>query len=253
MLISVIIVPLQAFRGYDDNPSWLAVRNLHDIQLDLSKEPTYANGKVADDTSSSQNPTGPVAHIQCVHIPVHYGTILDTIPRLHGSKEPFSPQAERWFDDRCDSTGLAGHKDKCYPDGYRIEHPKEGFDVIIHVGVGRAGGIRVETLGHKIGYKHGDTQEDLAPELPLTTLAQDLENGSVPVEYDPSVANDELVQDGKLRGFGEGYEAFKLEEMTDVDVSRVVEWLKERGMSVSYHSSYRIFFPNWFNCFRLGL
>ena len=227
----------QAFRGYDDNPSWLAVRNLHGTRLDLSKEPTYEPGKGSDDPSSLTVSTdiGAVAHIQCVHVPVHYGTILDTIPRLHGSEKPYSPQAERWFDDRCDTTGLAGEKDKYYPDGYRIKHPDEGFDVIIHVGVGSSGGIRVETLGHKIGYRHGDTKEDLAPELPLTGETSP-ENGSTQVEYDPSVANEELVQDGKLRGFGEGYETYGLEERTDVDVPGIVKWLREKGMGVGCFS-----------------
>lgn len=192
-----------------------------------------------------------MAHIQCVHIPVHYGTILDTIPRLHGSKEPYSPHAERWFDDRCDQTGLAGEDGKSYPDGYRVEHPEDDFDVIIHVGVGRTGGIRVETLGHKIGYKHGDTKEDLAPEVSLGVpkkSSHGTANGDETVdgvnrgqiEYDPSVANEELIKDGKLRGFGQGYETFDLEERTDVDVPAIVEWLKRKGMGVGINQFGRL-------------
>lgn len=112
--------------------------------------------------------------------------------------------------------------------------------MIIHVGVGKTGPLRVETLGHKVGYKHGDARDDLAPEVPLVsrtivttggdTNTERIADDQIQIEYDPSVANQELLEDGKLRGFGEGYEAFDLEERTIANVPDIVEWLKQKGM-----------------------
>ncbi|KAK7691531.1 hypothetical protein QCA50_004930 [Cerrena zonata] len=234
-VLQVLITGFGAFRNYEDNPSWLAVRGLHGARLDLSTTPEFNPGPESSNPVSTSGAA--VAHIQCIQVPVHYGSILDIVPRLHGSKKPYSPHAEKWFDERCDDTGLAGEEGKHYPNGYRIEHPEDGFDVIIHVGVGKTGALRVETLGHKVGYKHEDAREDLAPEVIQANIAADsdtngkgLSDDYSQIEYDPSVANEELFKDGKLRGFGEGYEAFHLEERTTVNVPDIVERLKQQGM-----------------------
>lgn len=161
-------------------------------------------------------------------MPVHYGAVLDLVPRLHGGK-PLSPHARAWYDDRCDDSGLAGQKGLSYPEGYAIEHPEAGWDVIIHVGVGLKGGIECETLAHKFGYDLPDTANELAP-----VIGESQSSTSVERDDGKAISSNLSVKDGKVRGFGEGYEQFSEDETTPIDVPDLVRWLSENGMGVSW-------------------
>ncbi|GAK64121.1 peptidase C15, pyroglutamyl peptidase I-like protein [Moesziomyces antarcticus] len=184
--VNVLITGFGPFMSVVTNPSWLSVKPLHNMRL-CSTTP--------DRTSES----GEGVRIQTLQVPVHYSSVLDLVPRLHG-RTPRS--GTFWHDPRLDSPhgGTAG---QVYPDGYPIDHPASGYDVVIHVGVGRGGSIRLESLAHKHSYDKPDTASSLAPSL------------------SPS-----------RRGFGEGYEEFADIEQTTINIGELVGWLKRKGLEV---------------------
>ena len=112
------------------------------------------------------------AHISAVEVPVTYTAVLSMIPPLHASKQ---------------------------------------YDVILHVGVGKPGGLEVERLAHKMGYNQTD-------------------------------ADGKLCEGTKgKRGFGQGYEEFGDEIRTGVDVDAVVKHLHSKGLKVSVGSSHTMY------------
>lgn len=142
---------------------------------------------------------------------MHYGSILDLAPRLHGAR-PTSAAAHFWHDTRLDGS-YGGETGKSYPEGYpNVRHPQVGlggrdtYDVVIHVGVGKTGSLRCETQAHKTGYNAPDANHCLAP------------------------IADVVSQSNKVRGFGQGYDEFGALEKTTVDAIGLVSWLKDIGM-----------------------
>ncbi|KAN0059991.1 hypothetical protein ACQY0O_007964 [Thecaphora frezii] len=230
--VKVLITGYGPFRSVVNNPSWLAVKPLHNLRLDLARPLSSASAQAAPANVEAGTPAQ--ALIQCIQLPVHYGQILDTIPRLHSATHAYSPDATLWFDPRCDTaSGLAGVPDKSYPQGYSIQppSPEDGWDVILHVGVGRQGGVECETLAHKLGYNLPDAAECLAPLVDTEQRGIEATNGAQRQGADgKAIAESLAVKDGKERGFGKGYEEFPEVQKTEVDVPGLMEWLKQQGI-----------------------
>lgn len=216
--VNILITGFGPFMRIDKNPSWLAVKPLHNTILDLNQPPAL---------SSSRTPSRPTkradeavyqerrARIQSLQIPVHYASVLDLVPRIHGGK-PLLPQAKFWYDDSLDGI-WAGKEGESYPDGY-TELVQKQWDVVIHVGVGRDSSLTCETQAHKTGYGKPDAKQEFAPLLPNAARS------SVDAKY--------LDKQGLVRGFGgSAYDHFNDTERTSIDVPQLVSWLKERGMA----------------------
>ncbi|CDS00435.1 uncharacterized protein SPSC_01675 [Sporisorium scitamineum] len=212
--LDILITGFGPFMSVGNNPSWLAVKPLHDTVLDLSTAPTLSttrDDKVAngDDDGGS----GFKGRIQAMQIPVHYGSVLDVVPRIHGC-EPGAPEARFWYDSRLDRD-FGGKPRGVYPEAYPVEPPvSKSWDVVIHVGVGRQGSLRCETQAHKLGYGKPDANGEYAPLTDSTA----------------NVLPKHLDKDGAIRGFSTAYETFTELESTRIPVSELVSWLKERGM-----------------------
>ncbi|SNX83591.1 uncharacterized protein MEPE_02298 [Melanopsichium pennsylvanicum] len=214
--ISILITGFGPFMSVADNPSWLAVKTLDNSVLSLHTPPSLD----ASSSSASTDPErGVRARIQTLQMPVHYGSVLDLVPRIHGTT-PSCPEAKFWHDSRLDPH-KGGQEGQHYPGGYSIEHPSSGFDIVIHVGVGRGGSLRCETQAHKSGYAKPDANGEFAPLLPKLSPTQLSSEGILAKHLD---------KNGRLRGFDVGYEEFSTVENTAIDVPQLVNWLKERGM-----------------------
>lgn len=101
--------------------------------------------------------------ITALEVPVVYDAVLDTVPGLY-QQPPVHPAT--------DSTHITP------------QAPREGYDLIIHVGVAGTGPLRAEKLGHKSGYRIPDAEgklgaferhydefdEELETEIDLSTL-----------------------------------------------------------------------------------
>lgn len=213
--LNVLITGFGPFMSVETNPSWLAVKPLHNTQLDLSTPPSLFSGSIVKE----QKEEGGKVRIQTVQVPVHYGSVLDVVPRMYGSK-PTSRGAKFWHDDRLDD-GFGGVQGGVFPEGYPVQVPEEegGWDVVIHVGVGRGGSLRCETQAHKAGYGKPDANGSLAPLVSTTAVG--------------NVDRKHLDKDGCTRGFGnhDGYESFADVECNPIDVATLVAWLQDQGMS----------------------
>ncbi|KDQ57541.1 hypothetical protein JAAARDRAFT_69654 [Jaapia argillacea MUCL 33604] len=156
-------------------------------------------------------------HITTLMVPVTYEAVLSLVPGFH-TRPPTLPEPH----------------DPAFP----IPAPPEGgYDFILHVGVAGRGPLRMEKLGHKLGYGMKDAQGKLAPIVELTasggtaeiTEAERIERERLPV------ASVDVSGDGgdqPVRGFGKGYEIFDEEIYTDIDVERLVAVMKESGYQI---------------------
>lgn len=162
--------------------------------------------------------------ITTLEIPVSYEAVLDTVPKLH-LRPPVLPEDA---------------KDSLCP-----LPPSKGYDFIFHVGVAGSGPLRMERLGHKLGYYKTDVNGKLAPIV--RGSPSDFERQSdVFVNEQPMESLDDISP--LSRGFGVGYETFpdgkyaqivqlfnhhlQADIYTDIDVSRLVYDLQNSGIEV---------------------
>ena len=126
----------QPNRKVKDNPSWLAVSKLNGTTLALDTS-----------TSSYEREKRGEIHFSAIEIPTTYSAVLETVPLLH-ERPPQLPHNLTIAGDPAD----------------RVEHPpEEGYDLILHCGVGYDGDIRIEQRAHKSGYSKSDMDGHLAP------------------------------------------------------------------------------------------
>ncbi|KAK0561682.1 hypothetical protein OC861_005688, partial [Tilletia horrida] len=158
--INVLVTGLGPFGQWKHNAGWSAISRLHDTYLDPWSPPLQKDHEAISSPPTSDLPR---IHIQTLQIPMHYPAVLDLIPRLHGH-EPASPYADPWLDPKGAQDQFAGDG-RAYPAGYRVRHPVDGWDVILHVGVGKGGKMTLETTARKHGYKARDTDGNFPPPL----------------------------------------------------------------------------------------
>ncbi|KAJ7462016.1 hypothetical protein FB451DRAFT_1267503 [Mycena latifolia] len=128
----VLVTGFGPFGTYKENPSWLAVRTLHDTIINTA--PT--RGK------PPKGPKPDSIHLTALNIPTVYSAVLNTLPGLHAQPpvlpEQYTPPTSR-------------------------APPEEGFQLIVHVGVAGPGPLRAERLAHKTGYQLPDYERQSPP------------------------------------------------------------------------------------------
>ncbi|GAA5911290.1 hypothetical protein JCM5296_004792 [Sporobolomyces johnsonii] len=154
------------FRNYTINPSWEAVRPLNDTLLSDPPAP------LGDAALPAAPPESASSHrsirLTSSLLPVKYTSALSIVPALHAQTKPdFCP------------------------------------DLIIHVGVGSEGAVRLEQRARKVGYEKPDADGEMAPFDKETG-----EKGYTGVEWREVAAD--------LR--------------TSVDGQRVVSWVRGKGL-----------------------
>ena len=165
-------------------------------------------------------------HISTLQIPVVYESILEIVPGLH-ARPPLLPES--------------------LPPDF-LPPPKTSYDFMFHIGVAGRGPLRLERVGHKLGYHMKDatgklaalvrsTPKDFSRRDNTNTLSFAAENaererlGMDPIEAQTSVGGDSIVR--ATRGFGPAYETFPDDITTDIDVSKLVQELRRSGVEVS--------------------
>jgi pyroglutamyl-peptidase len=232
-----------------DNPSWLAVKDLHNsiLYVDPPAEPIAVEGEVAmrppppsypprPPLPPSRAPIGPDVdmdpasdpipieidrdprqiHITAHKVPVIYQTVLDDVPLIH-TRPP-----------------SLHHTSEVIP---QIPPPENGYDFVLHVGVAGRGPLRVERRGHKLGYLMKDINGELPPIVAKAELT-DQEKVEQAMAQRHRAANNleekesRSVAEVPSRGFGIGYEKMPAELETDIDVPKLIRYLKEVGIDV---------------------
>lgn len=162
----VLITGFGPFRGLATNPSWTAVQQLHN--------------KIIDSSGTAQRRM----HITALEVPVVYETVLNLVPALH-ARPPILPE---------------------YAESDSSPPPPDGYDLIIHVGLGGTHVLRLEAQAHKHGYVLPD----------ITGKPGPLIEGENPAEK---------------RGFDKGYEPFGDTLRTNVAVEELVGDLQKEGIA----------------------
>ena len=120
----------------------------------------------------------------------------------------------------------------------------EGYDLIVHVGVGARGGLSLEKRGRKEGYLIPDYEGKLAPVLGPYEKAGKYALGDQVLLSDAIRHEIERASGGSSgsepddpenafrRGFGEGYEEFPDEIWNSLDCDQIVAHLKKTGFEV---------------------
>lgn len=169
-----------------------------------------------------ENPTSyqrPI-HLSTLQIPVTYEAVQEITPGLH-ARPPVLPET---------ATNIS-------------PPPPEGYDFIFHIGVAGRGPLRMERIGHKLGYHMKDASGKPAPVVrsspkdfsrrgPDENLAaENLERERLGLEgVTASEGTDTIIR--PTRGFGQAYENFPDEIPTEIDVTKLVQELKQSGVEV---------------------
>ncbi|KAF9562759.1 peptidase C15, pyroglutamyl peptidase I-like protein [Agrocybe pediades] len=233
----VLVTGFGPFQHYQGNPSWLAVSPLQNeiLHTDVPSNLLSSNPKAtAQDPVIDTHPR-PI-HITTLQIPVVYESVLAIVPGLH-ARPPILPEDA---------------PEDC------ADPPENYYDFVFHLGVAGRGPLRMERVGHKLGYHMKDAKGQLAPIVRVST--KDFtrrENGGAPSstvstlgEESVSAAENmererlgmDLVEQGSenavrpSRGFGIGYTRFPDEINTEIDVTRLVQDLKKSGVDQIYTS-----------------
>ncbi|KAG6865844.1 hypothetical protein C0991_011176 [Blastosporella zonata] len=207
----VLVTGFGPFHHYEENPSWLAVKPLHDTTI--SPDP----GDIT---------IRPI-HISALKIPVSYDAVLSIVPGLHARPPVLPPSAKAPFP----------------------PPPATGYDFIFHIGVAGRGSLRMERQAHKLGYHMKDADGKLASlarsspkdfsRRPDDRLAaENLERERLGMEMVEHTGSDNSAR--PTRGFGVQYQTFPDELPTEIDVTRLVQDLKQSGVEVGpYHKLFR--------------
>jgi len=201
----VLITGFGVFGPFKENPSWLAVRMLHNLVLDPSN---------SADTATPGPRSSRRIHITSLYVPTVYKDVLSIIPRVH-NRPPVLPSSVT---------------DARPP-------PEDGYDFILHVGVAPPDLMRLESGAHKLGYKKPDNNGELAPVVEdsgrfdnTKESAEEKAEGERLKDHIQKLNNNFKLPGGdSVRGFGKGYEQFDEELVSDLRAEEFVEELKSRG------------------------
>ncbi|RPD53517.1 peptidase C15, pyroglutamyl peptidase I-like protein [Lentinus tigrinus ALCF2SS1-6] len=233
--LRVLITGFGPFDKYKENPSWLAVKPLHNTILYTDPPtdllvPSDQAAMITDEMEEFLRRPQQI-HISTLEVPVSYQAVLSITPGLHG-RPPVLP--------RPNDPALAVPPP-----------PANGYDFIFHVGVAGRGPLRIERLGHKNGYRMKDKDGEYAPivHLPKDPIGDTAEAELQRMErmlgpphalhgpnHGPEVPEVVDIPPPPNRGFGKGYEQFADELSTDVDVPKLIVHLKESGIDQVYSS-----------------
>ncbi|KAF7792282.1 hypothetical protein EIP86_003318 [Pleurotus ostreatoroseus] len=179
--IRVLVTGFGPFWRYTENPSWSAVKPLHNtiLHVEPSTDPVFVQNQGLTQTpqhpiiaradqigavhlddhlddmpvdDADAIPTTPIeVHITTLEIPVTYQAVMSAVPGLHASP-PVLPET---------------------PEGKPLHptSPEDGYDFIFHVGVAGRGHLRLEQLAHKHGYRMKDADGQYAPVVPVVKEA----------------------------------------------------------------------------------
>lgn len=215
------------------NPSWLAARPLHNVVLQTDPanhpRPSLADDKPPPPLDDKLAVPRPI-HITALEIPATYQAILKTVPGLH-LRPPVLPEKMR---------------------AQALKPPDNGYDFMFHIGLAGRGPLRLERCGHKLGYNMKDASGHYAPVViarpkgfsrrapdgrPMT-IAEKAERDRLSLvaasEMQSNPPGDSNAKPN--RGFGgPSYEIFSDELNTDLDVTRIVQDLRQTGVEVSLY------------------
>ncbi|KAF9446396.1 peptidase C15, pyroglutamyl peptidase I-like protein, partial [Macrolepiota fuliginosa MF-IS2] len=225
-IFRVLITGFGPYGQWEVNPSWLAVKALGNVVLQTDPA-NHTRASLADD-----KPPPPLdekllvprpIHISTLEIPAAYRAIAKTVPRLH-YRPPVHPENME------DQT---------------LKPPENGYDFMFHIGLAGRGPLRLERCGHKLGYNMKDATGQYAPVVipqpkdfsrrgpdgrPMT-IAEKAERDRLALAAASEIQSNPPSDNNAKpnRGFGGPYEVFSDELNTDLDVTRIIQDMRQTG------------------------
>lgn len=164
-------------------------------------------------------------------MPVTYSAVLSIVPNLH-ARPPTLPSYGTVID-----PGLPP--------------PVDGYDFILHVGLGGRGGLSIEKRARKEGYNFKDVDGQLAPVI--SNSPSPVNDGPPKVSEAVSREQERLNGDSQgppsdgsnkpvRRGFGDDYKDFPAELWSCLNVDGMINHLKSHGSEVRSSFISTVFF-----------
>jgi len=224
----VCVTGFGPFRDHVENPAWLSTAPLNGKILKHGKPQVdpQSNGRSSPSTDQRSPPD---IHITSFELRVSYDFVLSVVGPLHAAP-PTLPDSVLMPDAPPSQNGP--------------------FDLILHVGVGSSGRMRIEARARRFGYDLPDVDGALAPIIKSPHLGFDTPFSTIPsAPAQPlkpyagitpkQISFVQLRSDVEPpRGFGEGYEGCPYEIWNPaVNVERLVLALQEEGVQHISHST----------------
>lgn len=231
-----------------ENPSWLAVRALHNRTFTVLPttgygydSPSEAEALSVPGTVSPRMPhTGRKVRITSVQLPVTYADVLAAAPGMHAappilpvspilSSPPVTPVlgAEQG---ECSPSSLSPGSSGSPPPAPILDaaarpkyNPARGFDFVVHVGVANRAPLRLEKCAHKRGYHSPDT---VGAHAPVERVSQAQDASRLDVDDNSEDSSEPGIKKSTVRRYvGERYDDMPDELYTDIDIPQLVTHL----------------------------
>ncbi|VDB83422.1 unnamed protein product [Peniophora sp. CBMAI 1063] len=108
-------------------------------------------------------------HLSTILLPVTYTAVEAHVPGLHARPPIVPPHSTSWWDESENAADdAASLPRRAVPGAGRplAPPPEDGYDLVLHVGLAGRGGLRVEKLAHRVGYRLKDASGERAPIAP---------------------------------------------------------------------------------------
>ncbi|KXN90907.1 hypothetical protein AN958_02689 [Leucoagaricus sp. SymC.cos] len=228
-LFRVLVTGFGPYGQWNVNPSWLAAKPLNNVIL-YTDPANHSRAPLPDDKPPPPLDEKLLAprpiHISTLEIPATYQAILNSVPGLH-LRPPVLPE---------DLEDL------------KLKPPENGYDFMFHIGLAGRGPLRLERCGHKLGYNMKDATESYASVVipqpkdfsrrgpdgrPMTITEKAERDRLASMAATSEIQNTPPIDSNARpnRGFGgELYDAFSDELNTDLDVTRIVQDMRQTGI-----------------------
>lgn len=157
--VNVLVTGFGPFRNTTRNPSWETAKLLAKQGIEKKVD------------------------IDIAYIPVEYAKVISAISYFYGQSDERLVLPREMVDDE----DIAARDDF---------DPQKRYDLVIHIGQGRSGGMHIETVAHQLGYRLLDAVDTLAPIIDGTDEATDL---------DFHIPEQLMNNDEKSAGLNRGY------------------------------------------------
>lgn len=149
----------QPFHSYKVNPSWVAVQPLDGETITAPDSPVRSPRPGETPTGDAETPPGPEpprpVHIRTSLVPVTYSDSSRAVSRIH-HVEPASPLTQTDQSPTVATGRGSGHESSAR------------WDLVVHVGVGLPGAIRLERRARRFGYDKPGTDGQYARSDPVS-------------------------------------------------------------------------------------
>ncbi|CCG82438.1 protein of unknown function [Taphrina deformans PYCC 5710] len=185
--VNVLVTGFGAFRSAKKNPSWETAKLLSKRGIPCED----ANRQISLDIS---------------YVPTEYEYVTEILAHFHGLSDhaPTIPQS------LIDDPVVAARSDF---------DPQKRYDLILHIGQGKSGGVCIETVGHQTGYDKADATDRLAPLIEEPSKSPEGSRGHSVSE----VVGRELNTDGEL--------------LTQIDTAKLVDTVSKEFTDIKITKS----------------